>query len=111
MSAYEFLATTIEGTVQEFKYINPHAILILKTTGPSGTTVWHLEGDPPATLARAGFNRNTFRPGDRVKLQIQKLKDGKPGGFWNIRMIILHNGREFEGHQCMLSPDGCEGPQ
>ncbi len=111
MSVYEFLATTIEGRVQEFKYINPHSILVLKTSGgKGGTKVWHLEGDPPAMLARAGFSRDTFRPGDRLKLQIQPLRSGQAGGFWSIKMVIMQNGHEFVGHQCLSSPDRCNPP-
>ena len=55
MAEYEFLATTIEGTVQSFKYTNPHCILVLKTSGgEGGARVWHLEGPPPAWLDPSG---------------------------------------------------------
>jgi Family of unknown function (DUF6152) len=108
MSSFEFFATTIEGTVQAYKYTNPHCILVLKVRGQNGgTVVWHLEGDAPALADRAGFGPNTFRRGDRLKLQVQRLKNGKPGGFWSFRMVIMHNGREFAGHQCISSRDGC----
>jgi len=103
MSAYEFFATTIEGTVVEFKYVNPHALLVVK----SGNETWHLDGDPPATIDRAGFGPNTFRAGDKIKLQVQRLKNGKPGGFWDIRMVIMHNGQAFTGHQCVLTREQC----
>jgi hypothetical protein len=111
MAPYEFFATTIEGPVQSCKYTNPHCILVLKTSGgDGGARVWHLEGDPPAMLDRAGFSRDVFQPGDRLKLQIQPLRNGKAGGFWSIRMVIMKNGREFEGHQCVSAPGGCEPP-
>jgi hypothetical protein len=58
-------------------------------------------------IDRAGFGPHTFRPGDRLKLQIQRLKDGKPGGFWDIKMIIMQNGHEFVGHQCIKGNDLC----
>jgi hypothetical protein len=109
MTKFEFLASTIEGTVEEFRYINPHCIIVLKVSGANGdTTLWHLEGDPPATMARAGLSRDTFQPGDRLKMEFHKLRDGQPGGFWSLRMIIKQNGREFVGHQCLSSPGGCE---
>jgi hypothetical protein len=111
MALYEIFATTIEGTVQEFRYINPHSILVVRAKGEKGgTTVWHLEGDPPATLARDGFSNDVFRSGDRLKLQIQKLRSGKPGGFWSIKTVIMKNGQEFVGHQCMTAPDRCNSP-
>jgi hypothetical protein len=106
MAEYDLFATTIEGTVQAFKYINPHSILILKES-KSGR-VWHLEGEPPVALVREGFSRNSLRPGDRLILQIQKLRSGKAGGYWNIRTIIMQNRHEFIGHMCVNSPGGCE---
>ena len=42
MSSYEFFATMIEGTVQAYKYTNPHCILVLKARGDKGgTVVWY----------------------------------------------------------------------
>jgi hypothetical protein len=111
MADYEFSSTTIEGTVQSFKYTNPHCILVLKTSGgEGGARVWHLEGDPPAMLDRAGVPSNVFQPGDRLRLQIQRLRSGKPGGFWTIRMVIMKNGHPFELTQCLRSTGGCESP-
>jgi hypothetical protein len=109
MAPYEFFASTIEGTVQDYKYINPHCILVLQVRGEKGaTTVWHLEGDAPAIADRGGFGPDTLHRGDRLQLQVQRLKNGKPGGFWSFRMIIMRNGREFVGHQCITSRDGCD---
>jgi hypothetical protein len=108
MSIYEFFPTTIEGTVQEFRYINPHSVILLKVTGKDGsTTNWYLEGDAPAMLDRDGFDRDTFHPGDRLKLDIHKLRSGQNGGLWGIRTILEQNGTEFIGHQCVNSPDHC----
>jgi hypothetical protein len=106
MSEYEFFATTIEGTVESFRYTNPHCILVLK----SGARVWHLEGDAPAMLDRAGVPRDVFHPGDRLRLQIQPMRNGQPGGFWNIQMVLTKNGDPFVPHECLRSPTGCEPP-
>jgi len=103
MSAYEFFSTTIEGSVVEFKFVNPHALLVVQ----SGKETWHLDGDPPAMLDRAGFGPATFHPGDKIKLQVQRLKNGKPGGFWDIRTVITVNGQPFAGHQCVISREPC----
>jgi hypothetical protein len=105
MAAYEFFATTMEGTVQSFRHANPHCILVLKVAGGS---IWHFEGDAPAMVDHAGFGPDTFRPGDRLKLQVQRLKNGRPGGFWSIRMVIMKNGRPFAGHQCATARDSCD---
>jgi len=108
MAMYEPALTRLEGTVQEFKYVNPHSIILLRVKGPNGSSaVWFLEGDPPAMLARSGFSAETFHPGDRLKLDVNKLKSGQNGGFWNSMHIYEHNGHEFFGHACTSSPDHC----
>lgn len=108
MAIYDVFTTTIEGTVHQFRFVNPHSVIILKVKAPGGgTVIWHLEGDPPATLARDGYTRNLFRPGDRLRLMVHRVRSGKAGGLWTPRMVIMKNGREFIGHQCLSSPDHC----
>jgi hypothetical protein len=108
MSIYEFLSTTIEGTVQQFKYINPHSILVLKVTGKDGTpAIWYLEGDAPAMLDRDGFSTDMFHAGDRLKLGIHRLRSGQNGGLWSVREVLEQNGHEFIGHECVVSPNSC----
>ncbi len=107
MTVYQPFSITLEGAVQEFKYINPHSIIVLKVPGPKGFTAWYLEGDPPAALNRDGYSRATFRPGDKLKLNVNQLRSGQNGGLWTVRTVIMQNGHEFTGHQCLSSPDRC----
>ena len=108
MALYEFMATTLEGTVQEFKYTNPHSVIVLKVNAANGgSAVWYLEGDPPATLDRDGISRTAFHAGDRLKLLVHRLKSGQSGGLWSIRTVLEQNGHEFAGHQCVNSADRC----
>jgi hypothetical protein len=91
-AVYEFSTTTIEGMVLEFRYINPHSILVLRQSGATGRArIWRLEGYPPGALVREGFSRNSLRPGDRIILQIQRLRSGKAGGYWKPRTVIILN--------------------
>jgi hypothetical protein len=91
---YEFAPITIQGTVVEFRYTNPHSILVLRQNGAGGhAAIWHLEGYPPAALVREGFSRNSLRPGDRIIVDIQRLRSGKPGGYWKPRTVIMLNRR------------------
>jgi hypothetical protein len=93
-AAYEFSTTTIAGTVLEFRYTNPHSILVLRQNSATGhATIWHLEGYPPAALVREGFSRNSLRPGDQIILQIQRLRSGKAGGYWKPTTVIIQNRR------------------
>ena len=55
---------TIEATVAEFHYVNPHPFLSVRIDD-SGTQ-WRLEMDNRSELTRAGMTAETFKPGDRV---------------------------------------------
>ncbi len=58
---------TIEGTVTEFRFTNPHPLLFVEVVTESGLTQsWRLEMDNRFELARIGMSAETFQPGDRV---------------------------------------------
>lgn len=72
---------TIAGTVKEFDWTNPHTWLVVNVKDASGKAVeWRLEGASVNELARAGWTRRLFQPGDRVTVQIHPLRGGAPGG-------------------------------
>jgi hypothetical protein len=84
----------LEGTVQEFKYVNPHAYIILKVKGKDGRLeTWTLEGEPTATLAREGWNSRTLKPGDQIKVTIAPLRSGATGGSWTPQQLHIRNGK------------------
>ncbi len=72
---------TIEGSIVEFQWTNPHSWTWIDVKNPDGTvTRWGLEGMSPNYLGRRGWSKNTFKPGDHVKAVIYPLKSGEPGG-------------------------------
>jgi len=72
--------TTITGTVIEFAFINPHALLTLEVKDPSTGKIakWHGELTSPSSLAQLGWNKNTLKPGDEVTMTGMPLKSGAP---------------------------------
>jgi hypothetical protein len=50
------------------------------TNADGSKTRWGLEGMSPNFLGRRGWTKNTFEPGDKVKVVIWPLKSGEPGG-------------------------------
>jgi len=65
-SAFERENTvTIEGNIEEIKYMNPHSILTLKTTD---SLIYTVEWLSLAQLRRAGIDYDTLRIGDHVVL-------------------------------------------
>jgi hypothetical protein len=94
-SMFEFGSSVeMEGTVQEFKYVNPHAFIILKVKGKDGRLeTWSLEGQPPAMLERAGWTARTLKPGDQIKATIAPLRSGANGGSWTPQQLHFRNGK------------------
>jgi hypothetical protein len=54
--------STIEGVIVEFRFVNPHAFLLVE----SGGQTWRIEMDDRNELTDAGVTETTFRPKDRV---------------------------------------------
>jgi hypothetical protein len=72
---------TLEGTVKEFQWTNPHSWIQLMVKDASGKDVeWSIEGGSPNGLTRAGWKRTSIKPGDKAVVIIHPLKDGSEGG-------------------------------
>jgi len=58
-----------DGVVEEFVFVNPHPVLMIGVTDPSGVRqIWRLEMDNLYELDEIGISRTTFKPGDRVTI-------------------------------------------
>ena len=72
---------TLEGTVREFQWTNPHTWIQIVVKDPSGKDVeWSVEGGSPNGLSRDGWSRQSLKPGDKASVAIHPLKDGTNGG-------------------------------
>jgi Family of unknown function (DUF6152) len=82
----------ISGTVKEFRYVNPHCVLIIEGTGPDGVVKeWTLESPAPGIIGRQGVTANSYRPGDPFKGTISPLHSGEPGGSYFPPGVDLSN--------------------
>ena len=77
---------TLQGTVKEFQYTNPHSWLVVNVPDASGkVTEWSFEAEGPSTLLRAGIKKSSLQPGEKVTVKGHPLKDGRPGaGLVNV---------------------------
>ena len=57
---------TIEATVTEFRFVNPHPFLIAEVKQAGGTEEWKLEMDNRSELVDVGMNDKTLKRGDRI---------------------------------------------
>jgi hypothetical protein len=84
----------ISGTVKEFRFVNPHSVLIVTVKGEDGAiTDWTLECPAPGIMARQGMTANSLKPGDAFKGTINPLHSGDSGGSYFPPQIDLTNGR------------------
>ncbi|HVO45673.1 MAG TPA: DUF6152 family protein [Steroidobacteraceae bacterium] len=84
---------TITGTVKEFRWTNPHVILLVNVPQKAGDPeVWSMELTSPGNLTRLGWSRRSFRPGDRIQLEFNPLRDGKHGGAFR-KATLLDSGQ------------------
>ena len=72
---------SLEGTVTEFEFVNPHSWLYLETVDSEGRTAeWTIEMGGPGAMSRNGWQADTLKPGDEIVVEIHPLKDGTYGG-------------------------------
>jgi len=73
----------VQGTVKDWQWTNPHAWLQVLVTDASGADVEHgFELGSPNTLVRSGFRKDSFKPGDKVKVIAAPRRDGTVGGLY-----------------------------
>lgn len=67
---------TLTGTVYKVQWTNPHVVLALDVAGSDGKTErWMIEGYPPNTLLRDGWDKNSLRSGDRITISGWHARD------------------------------------
>ena len=72
---------TLEGTVKEFEWTNPHSWLRVMVNDKSGKAVmWALELSSPARLTTMGMHSDSVKAGDKVSVTFHPMKDGTRGG-------------------------------
>jgi hypothetical protein len=69
--------TEIRGTVTEFRFANPHAVVKLDVTGPDGEVQhWTAETTSPSILRRRGWSQQSFTPGEQIRIEGLPSRDG-----------------------------------
>lgn len=85
---------TVKGTVTSLEWTNPHAYIYLDAKDEKGgVQKWSAEMTGIAMLARAGWKRDTVKPGDAITLIGKPSKDGKP--VMLLDKVVLNNGQEL----------------
>jgi hypothetical protein len=88
---------TYTGTVVQYNWENPHTHIIIKVppTAADKSTVgtWDIEGGAVNIMARQGWNRATYKPGDSITVVAHPMKDGTKGA--SLFYAVLPNGQKL----------------
>jgi hypothetical protein len=87
---------TVDATVKEFQWTNPHSWLQVMIVDNKGVAEeWSLELGPLVVLHRWGWKPRSLSPGDKVKVSLNPLRDGSHGG--RLMSIVLPGGETLNG--------------
>ena len=85
---------SLQATITDFQFVNPHVQFFFDTKDEGGNVIhWNCEGTNPAMLARAGWTKNTLKPGDQVTMVVHPNKDPNLHVVSFVK-VILANGQE-----------------
>jgi hypothetical protein len=80
---------TLNGTVKEFRWVNPHVSLFVLADHPGAAPdLWSVELTSPGNLTRLGWARKTINPGDKVVVEVNPLRDGQKGGGFRKATLV-----------------------
>ena len=91
---YEGKSITLMGVVTDYEWANPHSVLSVAVKDENGNVEqWHAEILPPTEMLRAGWTKESLKPGDEVTLT------GRPGKFaqhilW-LEYLVTPEGRKL----------------
>ncbi len=91
---------TLEGTVKEVQWTNPHIWLqlLVKDAATGKEVEWSIEGASPNMLSRAGWTRHALNPGDKAVVVLHPVKEGGKGHSGSLVAVTV-NGKKILGGQ------------
>ena len=88
---------TYTGTVVEYRWQNPHTHIIVKVdpgaADASTVGTWDIEGGSTNIMARQGWTKATYKPGDPITIVGHPLKDGSKGA--SLYYAVLPDGTKL----------------
>lgn len=73
-----------EGTVVEYVWRNPHSHIIVNVPkgakDPATVGTWDIEGGAAIIMTRQGWNKSSYKAGDKIVVVGQPARDGKKAG-------------------------------
>jgi hypothetical protein len=83
---------TMQGTVTEWVWSNPHCFLKFDVQEKDGTVrQWTVETSNPPDMVNRGWTRRSFKAGDKVTVVVEPVKSGNPVG--RLLTVTLPDGK------------------
>lgn len=93
-AAYGNEDVTLQATVTEFKFINPHVQIYFDVTSEAGELQhWQGEMTAPNKMARGGWTKQTLLPGDEIRITGRSARNS--GHSVVINEIIMPDGESI----------------
>lgn len=93
---------TLTGVVRDFQWSNPHAVItVYAAEGEATPELWSIELTSPGNLTRQGWTRQELKPGDKVVMVINPLRDGERGGAF-LQVTFTATGKLIKGGQLVV---------
>ena len=87
---------TLSGVVKAFAWQNPHVqLFILVDDGKGGKVEWRCETRPPGQLLKAGYKKDSLKPGEKVTVELRPAKDGS--NFGALGKVVKEDGTVLSG--------------
>ena len=83
--------TTVEGTVSQFRFVQPHPYVVIDVRRGTASEQWQLELDNRWELTEIGITETTLKPGDRVVVW------GSPARREPLQMYVRRLDRQSDG--------------
>jgi DNA/RNA endonuclease YhcR with UshA esterase domain len=84
---------SVTGTVTKVEWTNPHIWFFVDVKNDNGSvTNWGFSGGAPGVLQRRGISRTALKPGDIVKVEGFRARDGSNNASGNS--VTFQDGRK-----------------
>jgi len=73
-------SVTLNGTVKQFQWSNPHCWIQVTVNDKTGPVEWSVEMGSPSQLFRSGWRPTILHAGEAVVVVMHPMRDGSKGG-------------------------------
>ena len=107
-SMFESVKTIqLTGTITEVRWTNPHVnVMVTAAVAGGNAAPWLLEMTSPGNLSRNGWSKTSLKPGDKVVIDINPLKDDSANGGRLVKVKLTETGQTLDSNYKQLEAEG-----